>query len=71
MKAPDKIYFGYDENTHLESYCLEKKGKTTVEYIRKDTLMEWIKEKIEENVGQYNKDWDLAFNEIIDKINSL
>ena len=40
---PNKIYAGFDENTHLESYCTEKKGKCQTEYIRKDALLEWLK----------------------------
>ena len=35
---PNKIYAGFDENTHLESYCTEKKGKCQTEYIRKDLV---------------------------------
>lgn len=40
---PNKIYAGFDENTHLESYCTEKKGKCQTEYIRKDALLDWLK----------------------------
>ena len=35
---PNKIYAGFDKNTHLESYCTEKKGKCQTEYIRKDLV---------------------------------
>ena len=40
---PNKIYAGFDKNTHLESYCLEKKGRCQTEYIRKDALLDWLK----------------------------
>lgn len=41
---PNKIYAGFDENTHLESYCTEKKGKCQTEYVRKDLLeMEFLR----------------------------
>lgn len=40
---PNKIYAGFDKNTHLESYCTEKKGKCQTEYIRKDALLDWLK----------------------------
>ena len=71
--VPDKIYAGFDGNTHLESYCLEKKGKCTTEYIRKDALMEWLDGKMtvegatEGMVGGY----DLALKDVIDHINSM
>lgn len=40
---PDRIYVGFDGNTHLESYCLEKKGECKTEYIRKELVVDAIK----------------------------
>jgi regulator of sirC expression with transglutaminase-like and TPR domain len=40
MNTPKKIYFGFNEQTHLESYCLEKKRDCQIEYIRKDIVEE-------------------------------
>lgn len=73
---PDKIYFGFDEETHLESYCLEKKGKCQSEYIRKDALLEWAKEQIKamEDFPQpynYLHGRIAAMNDLIDFIDSL
>ena len=69
---PDKIYFGFCEATHLESYCLEKKGECQTEYIRKDALLEWLEytKKLWSQTGS-----SLAAMQtvqmVIDKINSL
>ena len=49
---PDKIYFGFDEETHLESYCLEKKGKCQSEYIRKDAVLELLQNRNKEIDGE-------------------
>ena len=43
----NKIYAGFDENTHLESYCTEKKGKCQTEYIRKDALLDYLQKELE------------------------
>lgn len=40
---PDRIYAGFNKNTHLESYCLEKKGECQTEYLRKDMIVDEIK----------------------------
>ena len=74
MKAPDKIYI----HTRTEPYCsitwseVKEKNCTNEEYIRKDALLVWAKEKFLE----YNKfamDWKerKAFQQMIDKLNSL
>lgn len=42
-KLPDRIYAGFDDETHLESYCLEKKGICQTEFIRKDLVVEAVK----------------------------
>ena len=78
MKAPDKIYFGFCEATHLESYCLEKKGECQTEYIRKDALLKWLKARMDSAMELYKELDDNAFvtladenREIIKHINEL
>ena len=75
---PNKIYAGFDENTHLESYCTEKKGKCQTEYIRKDALVKWFterKEKREAVAEKSNDDFDrgmaYAYQKTLEKIESL
>ena len=74
MKAPDKIYIDSDL---INFHCLgEHINDDEIEYIRKDALLEWAKEKLEEykpmakiddaRWGQCN-----AFKQLIDKIESL
>ena len=42
-----------------------------VEYIRKDVLLKWVNKQLEDNVGQYSKDYDIILCTLIDKINEL
>lgn len=78
MRAPRKIYFGFDENTHLESYCLKKKGNATIEFINKDMLLEWAEgsKKIVDSKMRANPCQDLATKSVmwsvfISQINSM
>ena len=75
MKAPDKIFAAIVDN-RLDASFLEKSigGKKFPEYIRKDLLLEWLKEKIrdywaddENTMGIY----PYALEEVINKLNSL
>lgn len=63
MKAPDKIYIQQDmiNNIPLE----QKEFDDDVEYIRKDTLMEWAKDWAERYPYSHE------FQMIIDKLNSM
>ena len=79
-KAQDKIYF----DQHSAHYNNDKRNNDDIEYIRKNALLEWAKEKLKtikwytktmspvtrggcaENYGKAD-----AFQELIDKINSL
>lgn len=49
MNVPDKIYvscyFSEDESPHGLWYLDKSEHDINVEYIRKDTLLEWAKEK--------------------------
>ena len=80
MKAPDKIFIPITPDCDIAVNdwsgvpLAQFDWKPVVEnvcYIRKDVLLEWAREQIAENFGQYDNDWDLAFNELIDKINSI
>lgn len=74
MKAPDKIY--RVKRTEEEPFfpgCWENQieGCINIEYIRKDLLLEWAKNELENNVGQYHADYNLAFSKLIDKLNTI
>ncbi len=70
MKAPDKIYVArYNGESFSHSWTIEPLGDTTAtEYIRKDALIEWAKEKQYESLTIVA---DNFWQEVIDKINSL
>ncbi len=82
MKAPNKIYI-YTVNVGDNHYSITPTDNITdmkyeVEYIRKDALLEWTREqlayyqKLEEEEGDPVR-WGQrnAFQQVIDKINSL
>ncbi len=79
MKAPDKVFVYCDYDGNPDKVDIYPLGKKSIEYIRKDALLEWAKEKYEEydrrlvgfpddgtHWGQRN-----AFQQIIDKLNSM
>lgn len=73
MKAPDKIYIGHDVYNNVDEYWEENSnsdipGKSYVEYIRKDALLEWLKEKVEWYKGE---ELEIAYLRVIDKINKM
>lgn len=77
---PDKIYLStgtVSSNIPEEHYALpgwrEKPYSQvrSVEYIRKDALLEWANERLNENDGRYSTFYDYALNLLIDKLNSL
>ena len=67
MKAPDKIYIN-----GFSAFATEP-VKDGIEYIRKDSLLEWLEGKMtiegatEGIVGGY----DLALKDVINKLNSM
>ena len=71
MEAPDKIYLCADapRMCDWENKPFEKGGN--IEYIRKDVLLEFAKEQLENNVGQYDGDYDFAIYNLIDKLNTM
>ena len=85
MKAPDKIYlldyqsFGmsyswYENPQNIDGIMVKPEN---VEYIRKDLLLEWanyVKQGLIVEMGKYgvpNEQRIFAFQEFIDKLNSL
>ena len=77
---PDKIYLStatVSSNIPGERYALpgwrEKLNPKTKNetYIRKNALIKWANNELKNNVGQYNRDYDLALNSLINKLNSL
>lgn len=72
-KAPDKIYCGNNGHGNL-SYSTEKIYPLMEDYIRKDALLEWAKDKhIELDPPKNERDFGRieAVEELIYKINSL
>jgi phage head maturation protease len=82
MKAPNKIYI----QTRTEPYCsitwseVKEKNATNEEYIRKDALIEWLKERknIVKRFGKryneanyYNSGCHDTIQELIDHLNEL
>lgn len=70
MEAPDKIYIPQRniEAGTIQELC-ELIVEGSVEYIRKDALLEWLKERkrlMEEEIG-----FRLSIDDVIDKLNSL
>ena len=65
--VPDRIYAGFNENTHLESYCLEKKGICQTEYICKDMVVDAIKLAYGK-VSMNPFDCSEAFEELLNKV---
>ena len=71
MKAPDKIYISHlcdttidGEEGHLMAMSFEDNGGK--EYIRKDALIELIKEE-----SKFWDDGEMIFRGLIDKLNSM
>ncbi len=77
MKAPDKLYISRLIYETWQYQTPDPDDNTEVEYIRKDALMEWVKERreavakevvIQEGV---RLGADAAFEELIDKLNEM
>lgn len=66
-KLPDRIYAGFNDETHLESYCLEKKGICQTEFIRKDLVVDAIKLAFGK-VSMNPFDCSEAFEELLNKV---
>ena len=80
MKAPDKIYlhgYSFDDEPckdwHTEPKIKGMRGypAQNVEYIRKDFLLEWAKDRLMPGNSAEGKGWNWALQTLIDKLNSL
>ena len=78
MKAPDKIYvsrnFSEDNSPHGLWYLNKSEHDINVEYLRKDALLEWAKEKKEKlnaDEGDFSFGYVSAMIGLIDKIESM
>lgn len=63
MDAPDKIYVNPDLDCLWTDEC-----PGDVEYIRKDALLEWAQEKLQERHAPQFRD---AIGQLIDKLNLM
>lgn len=70
MKVPDKLYCGIQELDTGYVYALSLDNNGHPEYIRKDALLDWIKLAYGK-VSMNPFDCSEAFEELIDKINSM
>ena len=73
MKAPDKIYAGVEDlgSGYATSVSLSPKEGHS-EYIRKDALLEWAKEKIAKGtIDEWDKGYVQCLKDLIDKLNSM
>lgn len=74
MKAPDKLYIGRRNYGPLigrwEPQPFTSKEIESIEYIRKDALLEWINEA--RAIPHENAiTRDLAFQEVVNKLNEM
>ena len=76
MSAPDKIYLVHDQPTGCLFVNYDKPDPSNLEYVRKDTLLEWAKDqevdaKFATTDGIYYAGREHAFRELIEKLESL
>ena len=64
---PDRIYAGFNKNTYLASYCVEKNDKCKTEYLRKDMVIDAIKLAYGK-VSMNPFDCSEAFEELLNKV---
>lgn len=69
MEAPDRLFVSSDSLGFMEAYYIENHPPYGEEYIRKDALLEWAKEKAEDYKGTANI--RRSFEMMIRKIESL
>ncbi|MBO6270610.1 MAG: hypothetical protein J6N19_15890 [Clostridium sp.] len=67
MKAPDKVFVYCDYEGNPDKVDIYPLGKNSIEYIRKDALLEWLKERHAEHSFEVRK----AYQRTIEKIESL
>ena len=73
MKAPDKVYVKKERDNVTFSLSVQYDNGGDV-FIRKDTIMEWLNERInngDEEGLMTNQIANLAYKDVIDKLNSM
>ena len=74
MKAPDKIYIQTNAGETLSSKwtTIPFRDFENTEYIRKDALLEWAKEKIAKGtIDEWDKGYVQCLKDLIDKLNNF
>ena len=70
MKAPDKIYLNTSDGDYeFAEWNVVPYAEVTTEYIRKDALLEWAKERkrlMEDEIG-----FRLSIDDVIEKLNNF
>lgn len=70
MKAPDKVYITRERNGVIYSLSFNDNGG--LEYIRKDALLEWAKEKIAKGtIDEWDKGYVQCLKDLIEKLESF
>ena len=73
MKAPDKIYIQTNKGEAFSSKwtTIPFRDFENTEYIRKDTLMEFVNKKLQESADRLDFHANQAYAELIDKLNEM
>ena len=73
MNAPDKIYLDirYNNDEYPKEVFATRALESDVEYIRKDALLEWAKEHIEDYMSDFQQGQNYAFEQLIEKLEQL
>lgn len=76
MKAPDKLYIGRRNYGPIiggwESQPFTSKEIESIEYIRKDALIEWLENKIAKKEDGFASGLtNLAYQDVLDKLSSM
>ena len=74
MKAPDIIYIQTNAGETLSSKwtTIPFRDFENTEYIRKDALLEWAKEKIAKGtIDEWDKGYVQCLKDLIDKLNNF
>ena len=71
MKAPNRLFIK-PEQIKVEMIPGGELPNVGIQYIRKDTLLEWLESKVyEHNEDRFDDGFNAALGQVIDKINTL
>ena len=73
---PNKIYIGHDVYNNADKYWGENSntdipGKSYVEYIRKEALLEWLNQMLKFSAQSLEFQRNYAYGKVIDKLNEM